>query len=131
MIRLTLTLSALYPAVIGIALMVLPLEFGVGAVPADASPELISLIRLLGGPFLGIGALNWLSRRREPNALRDVLLANLIGFGAVALNDLWGVASGEAREIAKIFLIIHWLFVGAFALAMRLNRRSGPKGSQW
>jgi hypothetical protein len=130
MLRTTLTLSSLYLAVIGIALMVFPLEFGVGAVPADASPELISLIRLLGGPFLGIAALNWLSRKQDSSALRDVLLANLIGFGAVALNDLWGVASGEARDIAKIFLVIHGAFAGAFALLMRWRRPPGSRGSR-
>jgi hypothetical protein len=130
MLRTTLTLSSLYLAVIGIALMVFPLEFGVGAVPADASPELISLIRLLGGPFLGIAALNWLSRKQDSSALRDVLLANLIGFGAVALNDLWGVASGEARDIAKIFLVIHGAFAGAFALLMRSRRQPGSRGSR-
>jgi hypothetical protein len=130
MLRTTLTLSALYLAVIGIALMVFPLQFGVGAVPADASPELLSLIRLLGGPFLGIAALNWLSRKQDSSNLGDVLLANLVGFGAVALNDLWGVASGEARDIAKIFLVIHGSFAGAFALAMRSNRRPSPKDSQ-
>ncbi|MCF8709844.1 hypothetical protein [Rhizorhapis sp. SPR117] len=124
MLKLTLTFSAFYLAAVGIGLMFFPLEFGVGAVPADASPQLIALIRLLGGPFLGIATLNWLSRKQEPFALRHVLLANLIGFGAVALNDLWGVASGEAREIAKIFLVIHWLFAGAFAFMMRTKRQS-------
>ncbi len=119
MIRVTLVLSALYLAAVGIGLMFFPLAFGRGAVPADASPELISLVRLLGGPFLGIAALNWLSRDQRPAALGSVLLANLIGFGAVALNDLWGVATGEAREIAKVFLVIHAGFALAFALMVR------------
>lgn len=119
MFKATLTLSALYLAAVGIGLMAFPLAFGVGAVPSNASPELISLLRLLGGPFLGIAVLNWLSRNREPSLLDNVLLANLVGFGAVALNDIWGVATGEAREIAKIFLIVHLLFVLAFGLLMR------------
>jgi len=120
MLKLTLTLSALYLAVIGLALVFFPLQFGVGAVPADASPQLIALMRLLGGPFLGIAVLNWLSRGFRPSpGLRAVLLANLVGFGAVAANDLWGVASGEAREIAKIFLVVHLLFTLAFAALVR------------
>lgn len=122
MLRTMLTLSALYLAAVGLGLMFFPLAFGIGAVPPDASPELISLLRLLGGPFIGIAALNWLSRRREPASLGNVLLANLIGFGAVALNDIWGVTTGEAREIAKIFLIIHLLFVLAFGRLARANR---------
>jgi len=120
MIKLTLTLSALYLAAIGLALMLFPLQFGVGAVPDNASPELIALLRLLGGPFLGIAVLNWLSRNAEPSAaLRTILIANIVGFGAVAANDLWGVASGEAREIAKVFLVVHSLFALAFVVAAR------------
>ena len=58
------------------------------------------------------------SRAAQPSpAGRAVLLANLVGFGTVALNDVWGVASGEARELAKVFLIVHALFALAFAAA--------------
>ena len=115
-----LILSALYLATIGLMLMVLPLQFGVGAVPADSPPALVALLRLLGGPFLGIAALNWLARDEAPSpALRAVLIANLIGFGAVAANDVWGVASGEAREVAKFFLVVHLGFALAFVAALR------------
>jgi len=125
MLKLVLTLSALYLTAIGVGLMVFPLQFGVGAVPADASTELIALLRLLGGPFLGIAVLNWLSRNARPStALRPVLLANIVGFGAVAANDIWGVATGDAREIAKIFLVIHLLFLLAFVAALRSSLKS-------
>ena len=120
MIKATLTLSAFYLAAVGLGLMFFPLQFGVDAVPQDASPELLALLRLLGGPFLGIAVLNWLSRDAEPSApLRTILLANIVGFGAVAANDVWGVATGEAREIAKVFLVIHLLFALAFVAAAR------------
>lgn len=125
MIRTTLILSALYLAAVGLALMAVPRQFGIGAVPPDAGPELIALLRLLGGPFLGIAVLNALSRTAPPAALRPVLLANLVGFGAVAANDAWGVTSGEAREIARLFLLVHLGFAAAFALALR--RSAGPR----
>ena len=115
MLRLTLTASSVYLAMVGLGLILFPLRFGVGAVPPDASSELIALLRVLGGPFLGIAALNWLSREVEPGrGLKRVLLANLIGFGAVAANDVWGVASGEARDLARIFLLVHLMFTAAF-----------------
>lgn len=120
MFKWTFTISALYLAAVGLGLMLFPLQFGVGAVPANASPELIALLRLLGGPFLGIAALNWLARDAQPPAiLRSVILANIVGFGAVTANDVWGVASGEAREIAKLFLVIHLLFTIAFLAVVR------------
>jgi hypothetical protein len=124
MTKPTLILSALYLALVGLALMFFPAQFGRGAVPGDAAPELVALLRLLGGPFLGIAVLNWLSRNAEPSTLRVVLLANIVGFGAVAANDVWGVASGEARDIAKLFLVVHLLFALAFvAAAARAGRR--------
>jgi len=116
MLKATFALSAAYLAAIGLGLLIVPLKFGVGAVPADAPPQLIALMRLLGGPFLGIAVLNWLSRDARPSALLNaVLAANIVGFGTVAANDVWGVATGEAREIAKYFLVVHLLFALAFA----------------
>jgi hypothetical protein len=124
MVKVTLTLSAIYLALVGIGLMIFPLQFGVGAVPEDAPPQLIALLRLFGGPFLGIAALNWLSRGAQPSALRAVLLANLVGFVAVAANDVVSVSLGEAREAAKIFLVVHLAFAIAFAVAVRKNARA-------
>lgn len=127
MARWTLTISSLYLAVIGLALMFAPLKFGVGAVPADASPALLALLRLLGGPFLGIAALNALSRSAPAGDwLRAVLIANAIGFGAVALNDVHGVATGEARDLARVFLVVHLAFALAFLTALVRGRRPAP-----
>lgn len=120
MFKLVLTLSAIYLAIIGLALIFAPVQFGIGAVPQDASPELIALLRLLGGPFLGIAALNWMTCKAEPSTARNaVIVANIVGFGSVAANDVWGVFSGQAREIAKMFLVIHLLFTAAFVAVAR------------
>lgn len=120
-----LTLSALYLATVGLALMFAPRQFGVGAVPPDASPELVSLLRLLGGPCLGIAVLNWLTRNAGPSTTRDaVILANIVGFGAVAANDVWSVFHGEAREAAKVFLAVHVLFTAAFVVVRWTGMRS-------
>jgi hypothetical protein len=123
MLKWVLTLSSIYLAIVGLALMFVPLKFGVGAVPLDASPELLALMRLLGGPFLGIAVLNWLSRDAAPSSTRNaIVLANIVGFGAVAANDIHGVFSGEAREIAKVFLVVHIAFALGFVLAWRQRR---------
>ncbi|MET8798019.1 hypothetical protein ABZV91_16485 [Nocardia sp. NPDC004568] len=117
--------AAAYLALIGLALLVVPAQFGVGAVPEDASPELIALLRLLSGPFLGVAVLNWISRKAEPGTARTaVLLADLVGFGVVAVNDIWGVISGDARDLARLFLIVHLAFAVAFAVAWWRSRRA-------
>jgi hypothetical protein len=124
--KATLLLSSVYLAAVGIGLMFFPLQFGIGAIPLDAPPALLALLRLLGGPFLGIATLNALTRNAEPSAtLRAVLIANLVGFTAVAANDVHGVVSGEARELAKIFLGVHLLFALGFAASLaRLKPRA-------
>jgi hypothetical protein len=127
MVKWILTIAAIYLAAIGLALVFVPLKFGVGAAPANPSTELVALLRLLGGPFLGIAVLNWLTRDAAPSPTRNaVLLANIVGFGAVALNDVHGVFSGEAREIAKVFLVIHVAFTAAFVMAAISARRAAP-----
>lgn len=91
MFKLVLTLSAIYLAIIGLALVFAPLQFGIGAVPQDASPV--------------------------PSTARNaVILANLVGFGAVAANDVWGMFTGEAHEIAQVILAVHLLFTAAFVV---------------
>ena len=119
MVKVLLAISAAYLAAIGAALLLVPAQFGVDAVPDDPSSELIALLRLLGGPFLGIAVLNWMSREDESPGLRVVLLANLVGFGFVAANDVVGVLSGDARDLARVFLVVHLAFTAAFVVALR------------
>lgn len=117
--------TAIYLAAVGLALIFVPAQFGVGAVPDDASPELIALLRLLGGPLLGIAVLNWTSRNAEPASVRGtVVLANIVGFGAVAANDVWGVFSGEARDLAAVFLVVHLGFTLGFIAVWVRSRRA-------
>ena len=46
-LKIVLTVSAIYLAVLGVAFMVAPQEIGIDAVPADASPALIAYLRIL------------------------------------------------------------------------------------
>lgn len=123
MLKPLLIAAAVYLLAIGLALLIVPAQFGVDAVPDDPSTELIALLRLLGGPFLGIAVLNWLCRNAGPSPARDaVVAANLIGFGVVAANDVVGVATGEARDLAKVFVVVHLAFAVAFLVALVRTR---------
>jgi hypothetical protein len=124
-LKAVLTVSAVYLAVLGVGFMFAPREIGIGAVPPDASPALIAYLRIFGGPCLGIAVLNWLTRNAEPSATRDaVVLGNIVGFGCVAAMDVWGVFSGGARLIAKVFLVIHLLMTVAFVVSGRAGRQA-------
>ncbi|MEV0247171.1 hypothetical protein AB0H76_11330 [Nocardia sp. NPDC050712] len=123
MVKPLLITAAIYLLIIGLALLIVPARFGIDAVPEDPSTELIALLRLLGGPFLGIAALNWLCRNAGPSPVRRaVLAANLIGFGVVAANDVVGVATGDARDLARIFLVVHAAFAIAFLVVLFRTR---------
>jgi hypothetical protein len=121
-LKLVLIVSAIYLAILGAGFMFAPRQIGINAVPADASPALIAYLRLFGGPFLGIAVLNWMTRNAEPSAPRNaIILANIVGFGCAAAMDVWGVFSGGAREVAKLFLVIHLLMTVAFVVAGRAS----------
>ena len=119
-----LVASSIYLGLVGLGVLLVPRYFGVGAVPPDASPALIAFLRVFSGPCLGIAVLNWLIRDAEASPARDaVVLGNIVGFGVVAANDVHGVFSGEAREAAKVFLVVHMLFTLAFIAARRRSAR--------
>jgi hypothetical membrane protein len=119
-----LTVSSIYLAVLGVGFIFAPRQIGIDAVPTDASPALIAYLRIFGGPILGIAVLNWLARNAEPSAARNaIILGNIVGFGCVALMDVWGVFSGGARPVMKLFLVIHLLMTVAFVVAGRASMR--------
>ena len=122
-LKAVLTVSAIYQGVVGLGMMLAPRQFGIDAVPVDATPALIAFLRIFGGPMLGIAVLNWMARKAEPSTARNaIILANIVGFGCVTLMDAWGVFTGGARSIAKLFLLIHLLLTVAFVVAWRSNK---------
>jgi len=127
-LKVVLIASAIYLGVAGLGFMFAPRQIGVHAVPADASPALVAYLRLFGGPFLGIAVLNWLSRNAEPSTTRNaIVLANIVGFASVTCMDIWGVFSGDAREAAKLFLVVHLLITVAFIVTGRTSMGSNAR----
>lgn len=109
-----LRIAAIYMMLVGCGLIFLPRTFGIGALPADASTELIAFLRLWGCPLLGIAVLNWMVRNEGRSRARDaIIIGNTVGFSAIALVDLWGLFSG-GRPITKMFVAIHLSFALAF-----------------
>lgn len=113
-LRILLSVAAIYMVLVGLGFIFAPRAIGIGAVPTDASAELIAYLRLFGSPFLGIAVLDWRARSAEPSTARDaVILGNIVGFSAIAALDVWGLFSG-ARQLTKAFAIIHLLLATAF-----------------
>ena len=109
-----LSIAAIYMAFVGLGFIFAPQAIGIDAMPTDASDALIAYLRLFGSPFLGIAVLNWTARNSGPSTARDaIILGNTVGFGAIGALDVWGLFSG-ARQLTKVFAIIHLLFAVAF-----------------
>jgi hypothetical protein len=119
------TISAIYLGVLGIGFMFAPQQIGIDAVPPDASPALLAYLRIFGGPMLGIAVMNWIARNAEPSRVRNaIVIGNIVGFACVTAMDVWGVVSGSARPIAKLFLVIHLLMTITFVVAGRAAMRA-------
>jgi hypothetical protein len=119
-----LRIAAIYMALVGLGLIFAPRAFGVGAMPADASAELIAFLRLWGSPLLGIAVLDWMARDAEPSKARDaIILGNIVGFAAIAAVDVWG-SFGGGRAVHKVFAVVHLLFALAFVWAGRRSMSS-------
>ncbi len=119
-----LTIAAIYQAIIALGMMLVPRQFGIDAVPVNASPALIAFLRIFGGPLAGIAVLNWMARKLEPSlALKAIVLGNIVGFGCITILDVLSVFNGSARPVAKVFLVIHLALTVAFIVAWQGTRR--------
>ncbi len=119
-----LTVAAMYQAIIAFGMMVVPRQFGIDAVPVNASPALIAFLRIFGGPLAGIAVLNWMARKLEPSpALKAIVLGNIVGFGCITILDILSVLNGSGRPVAKVFMVIHLAMTVAFVVAWRTSFR--------
>jgi hypothetical protein len=120
-------MASIYLALAGLGIVLFPEAFGIGAVPADASPALITYLRVFGSPLLGISILDWLVRNEPPSKSIDaIVLGNIVGFGVIAALDVWGVFH-ESRPATKIFVFIHLFFAISFILMYRKTRKVNPE----
>jgi len=124
-LKVLLSITAVYMALLGLGFIFVPQAIGSGAVPADPPPALIAYLRVFGGTFLGIAVLNWTARNAEPSPARQaIVLGNIVGFGVGPALDVWGLLSG-ARQLAVVFAVVHLLIAVAFIGAWRASRSAG------
>lgn len=115
-IKILFVLASVYLTIAGLGFILIPQVFGVGAVPENPSPELITYLRVFGSPLLGIAVLDWMVRNEKPSRVRyAVIVGNMIGFGVIAVLDVWGLFH-QARPATKIFVVIHLFFTITFSM---------------
>jgi hypothetical protein len=104
--------------VFGGALLVFPSSMLAGfglAVPTEAKV----LSRDVGATLIGLGVINWMARNATGEALRALLVGNVVVQALELLINGWEIVIGELPTQAAGGLVIHLVLGAIFVLAMR------------
>ena len=116
--RLALMIGGVAAIVFGLALLVFPTSMLAGfglAVPTEAKV----LSRDVGATLIGLGVINWMARDATGQALRALLVGNVVVQALELLINGYEIAQAELPTQAAGGLLIHLVLGAVFVLAMR------------
>jgi len=124
-LNLVLTLAAIWMALLGLLTLILPAQFYF--LEANASPTLVSLLRVQASTFLSIALLDWMARNSDSSKARDaIVLANTVGSGLAAVLLVLAMLSGAPTFIG-VSALISALFAVAFYWIGRASMSTVPR----
>ncbi|MES2558281.1 MAG: hypothetical protein V4590_00970 [Bacteroidota bacterium] len=99
-----------------------------GMMSIEATPQILSVYRGMGGLIIGGGIINYFLRNQHNSEiLTGLFLTNMLTHFLGLSADLWGVADG-VLSISKMALIeVMHLFIGIGSFIYLLKMRTGPK----
>jgi len=104
--------------VFGLGLLVFPTSMLAGfglAVPTEAKV----LSRDVGATLIGLGVINWMARNATGDALRALLVGNVVVQALELVVNTYEIAVGDLPTQAAAGLLIHLVLGAVFVLAMR------------
>jgi hypothetical protein len=116
--RLALMIGGVAAVVFGLALLVFPTSMLAGfglAVPNEAKV----LSRDAGATLIGLGVINWMARNATGDALRALLVGNVVVQALELLINGYEIAVGDLPSQAAGGILIHLILGAVFVLAMR------------
>jgi hypothetical protein len=116
--RLALQIGGIAALVFGLALLVFPTSMLAGfglAVPNEAKV----LSRDVGATLIGLGVINWMARNSTGEALRALLVGNVVVQALELVVNGYEIVAGELPAQAAGGLLIHLVLGAVFVLAMR------------
>ena len=122
-VSLLLTITAVYGAIFGLLLLlvpdvILPNVFGASGVPA----AIVGNIRGYGGVLLGVAIMNWFARNSDPSQARDaILLGMFVAFLALTITGILRVMGGSPAVGGIVTLVINALLAIAFGIVGKAN----------
>ncbi len=109
-------ISAIYLALVGIGMLIVPDAIVFGALGENPLPGLVAALRAEGGTLVSITVLSWMARNVQPSKVRDaIVVCNIVGYGLVMITGIIGQVSGAPRQ-ALLFAIIHAVFTILFTM---------------
>jgi hypothetical protein len=109
-------ISAIYLALVGIGMLIVPDAIVFGALGENPLPGLVAALRAEGGTLVSITVLSWMARDVQPSKVRDaIVVCNIVGYGLVTITGIVGQVSGAPRQ-ALLFAIIHAVFTIMFTM---------------
>jgi hypothetical protein len=116
--RLALMIGGVAAVVFGLALLVFPTSmlanFGLAV-----SREGTVLSRDVGATLIGLGVINWMARNATGQALRALLVGNVVVQALELLVNGYEIVIGDLPSQAAGGLVIHLVLGAVFVLAMR------------
>jgi hypothetical protein len=121
--RIALLIGGAAAMLFGLALLVFPASMLAGfglAVPTEAKV----LSRDVGATLIGLGVINWMARNATGEALRALLVGNVVVQALELVVNGFEIFAGEIPLQAAGGLLIHLVLGAVFVLAMRSNATS-------
>jgi hypothetical protein len=110
------TMNALIDWAFGLAFLLIPVEL-LAAFGITLNPGSIVIVRLLGGAFIGVGVMAWLSRHAAPSeGLRAVTLGIAIICALGCLVSLHAVISGASNTLGWVSVVLYGFFATGFGV---------------
>jgi hypothetical protein len=124
--NLLLTMSAIYVALTGLGMLLVPQTLIVSGSAGTPTAALFAL-RGYGGLLLGVAVINWIARNADASKSKDaIFLGNTVAYALSAIVFLVDVLSGGVA-LVWVYVIISTLFTIAFLVVGRANRSSSGK----
>lgn len=125
-----LFITAILSFVFG-AMMFFAPSFAADFLDLKTNLQVISILRGLGGLIIGSGAINLLLHKQENlNAIKGLLVANILTHLFGLLADVWGAYDGALtlNKFAPVEITHLIVGIGSLIYLLKLNNKKSPLG---
>ena len=120
-VSVLLTIAAIYAAVAGLALLIVPDVVLGGILGPTAPAALVGNLRGYGGVLIAFAVIDWVARNSDASKARDaILLGNFVGFLLLTITGIIRVLAGSP-SLGVITLVINAALAVGFLVVGKAN----------